>query len=97
MTGSKPNKLIIICWYLVSPAFILGIWTFSWIKYTPISYGKYEYSDGAMTFGWCIALVSIVAIPAGAVHTLVMSSEKTLFEVDLELINSFNFVNSFLF
>jgi hypothetical protein len=50
-----------------------------------------------MTFGWCIALVSIVAIPAGAVHTLVMSSEKTLFEVDLELINSFNFVNSFLF
>ena len=95
MTGSRPNKLIIMCWYLVSPTFIFGIWIFSWIKYTPISYGKYQYSTGAITFGWCIAMVSILAIPAGAVHTLIKSPEKTLFKVKFFDLG-FNSLNSLI-
>lgn len=76
MNGKRPSKLIIMCWYFVSPVFILIIWIFSWIQYTPISYGKKQFSSGAITLGWCIALVSIIAIPAGAIHTLINSSEK---------------------
>ena len=81
MNGSKPNKFILICWYFVSPVFIFGIWIFSWIEYTPISYGKYHYSAGAMAFGWCIAFVSIIAIPAGAAHTLYKTTGKSFTEV----------------
>jgi hypothetical protein len=81
MTGSKPNFFFVLCWYIISPCFIFGIWIFSWIEYTPITYGKYQYSTGAITFGWCISLVSIIAIPAGAIHTLIKSPEKSFFKV----------------
>lgn len=85
MTGKKPNKFILLCWYIVSPLFILIIWIFNWIQYTPITYGKYNYSFGAMTFGWCIALFSIIAIPAGAIHTIYHSPEKTFIKVKKSL------------
>lgn len=81
MTGKKPNKFILVCWYFASPLFILIIWIFNWAQYTPITYGKYHYSSTAMTFGWFICSISIVAIPAGAIHTLWNSPEKKLINV----------------
>ena len=83
-----------MCWYFVSPIFILIIWIFSWIQYTPVTYGKKEFSSGALTFGWCIALVSIIAIPAGAVHSLLNSKEKKILNVNIYIFdfssNEFN-------
>ncbi len=81
MTGKKTIKFITICWYFVSPVFILIIWIFNWIQYTPVTYGKYNYSTGAVLFGWSIAFISIVSIPLGAVHTLMNSSEKRFIDV----------------
>ena len=81
MTGSSPNNIVLVFWYGISPLFIAGIWIFSWIEYTPISYGKYQYSAGAMAFGWCIALVSIIAIPVGAAHTFYKAPGKFFTQV----------------
>lgn len=81
MTGSKPNVYFLACWYVITPAFIIIIWAFNWYHYEPITYGDYQYSVGAQTFGWSIALISIVSIPIGAVHTLVKTPGKTLKEV----------------
>ena len=52
----------------------------NWIQYEPVKYGKYEFSSGAQGFGWCIAVVSIIVIPLGAIHTLIKSEGKTLKE-----------------
>lgn len=60
---------------------VLSIWIINWIEYTPITYGGYHYSNLAMTFGWCIALSSILAIPAAASHTILTSDETTLIKV----------------
>ncbi len=70
MTGHKPNIYFTCCWYVITPLFVTSIWVLNWVQYKPITYGKYEYSLGAQLFGWAISLVSIVAIPAGAIHTL---------------------------
>lgn len=63
-----------MCWYVVSPIFVLVIWSFNWYDiFTTneiITYGDYKFNNGAMGFGWGIAIVSICAIPAGAVHTI---------------------------
>ena len=81
MNGKEPHIGFVICWYIISPLFIFGIWIFSYIEYTPITYGTYEYSTGPMIFGWCVAFVSIIAIPAGALHTIYYSTEVTLYQV----------------
>ena len=81
MNNEKPNKVIVVTWYVVTPVFILIIWGFNWIKYEPIKYGDYEFPVGFQLFGWCIALISIISIPLAAVHTLYKSSGKTLYEV----------------
>ncbi|RNA10549.1 sodium- and chloride-dependent GABA transporter ine-like [Brachionus plicatilis] len=80
MTGSRPAKYFKVCWYVVSPLFITVVWLFNWIRYEPIKYGSYEFPAGAQIFGWCIALVSILAVPLGAIHTLVKSPGKTMAE-----------------
>ena len=106
MNGEKPNKLILVCWYVISPLFILVIWIFSWYKYEPIKYGEKSFSSnyylfcfinlsfliinkifffkaGAMVFGWSIALVSLISIPAGAVHSIITEPNgKTLYQVN---------------
>lgn len=74
LNGEKPNWYIVMCWYVVSPIFVLVIWSFNWYDiFTTneiITYGDYKFNNGAMGFGWGIAIVSICAIPAGAVHTI---------------------------
>lgn len=81
MTGKKPPKYFIICWYVISPLFIFIVWILNWIKYEPIKYGTYEFSSGAQLFGWSIALTSILAVPLGAIHTLIKAPGKSISEV----------------
>ena len=86
LNGEKPNWYIVMCWYVVSPIFVLVIWSFNWYDiFTTneiITYGDYKFNNGAMGFGWGIAIVSICAIPAGAVHTIYkLPSNLSLSEV----------------
>lgn len=83
LNNEKPNKFFVGCWYAVTPVLILVIWTFNWIKYEPIKYGKMEYPASFQVFGWSIALISIMAIPLGAIHQLYKSSGRGFYEVIL--------------
>jgi solute carrier family 6 dopamine transporter-like protein 3 len=92
MNGQRPNVLIRICWVAISPIFILIIWVFSWYDYQPIKYGTKSFSTGALVFGWSVALISIISIPAGAVHTFLNTSQsKSLIEVNSILFKHFIF------
>ena len=71
MTGQKPNAFFLVCWYVVSPAFVFSIWALNWYEYEPIKYGKYEYPLSMKILGWLITLLSIISIPFCAIHTLI--------------------------
>mgnify|MGYP002785583613 CR=1 FL=1 len=80
MNGQKPNIYFLVCWYAITPAFIFIIWIFNWYEYKPVKYEDKDFNVGAQVFGWCIALVSIIAIPLGAIHTLYKAPGKSLYE-----------------
>lgn len=87
LNGQKPNKYITTCWVFVSPVFILIIWSFNWYSIATskeiIKYGDYSFNAGAMGFGWCISLISIMSIPLAAVHTVInIPGDFTLLEVN---------------
>ena len=77
MNGEVVNIYFKICWYGITPVFIFVIWMLNWIQYEPIKYGTYEFSGGAQGFGWCIAVLSLIVIPLGAIHTFVNSKGTT--------------------
>ena len=82
MNGEKPNFYFKACWYVITPSFILIIWGFNWYMYEPIKYGNsYTFNAGAQAFGWCIAMVSIISIPLGALHTFYNAPGKTFKKV----------------
>lgn len=74
MNGERPSKLIKLCWYIISPAFVVIIWSFNWYDVATsnelITYGTYKFNAGAMSFGWSVAFLSILSIPLGALHTI---------------------------
>jgi hypothetical protein len=102
MNNQKPNIFFVTCWYFVSPVFIFAIWVLSWYQFEPISYGSYKFSAGAQAFGWCIALISIISIPLGAIHTVIntpgknLSQVKKIFKNNREFIGEFRLISIFL-
>lgn len=38
-----------------------------WFQYTPLKKGDYEYSPTANAFGWLIAMIAILSVPAVAI------------------------------
>ena len=64
---------------------------FSLVQYTPFSVAGYEYPTWALVLGWFIAILSIVCIPAGAVHAIATAEGKSLWQVRL----SFRLVYSY--
>lgn len=85
LNNEKPNWYIVMCWYVVSPLFVLVIWSFNWYavltKSEIITYGDYKFNNGALSFGWTVAFISICAIPVGALHTIYkLPSNRSLVE-----------------
>ncbi|XP_041456144.1 sodium- and chloride-dependent GABA transporter ine-like isoform X1 [Lytechinus variegatus] len=73
MTGSYPNIYFRACWLVISPVLILAILIFTIVDYEPVTYGKYIYPAWCQGLGWCVALLSIMCMPVGAIHTLATS------------------------
>ena len=97
MNGERPNKLIVLCWYVVSPGFVIIIWSFNWYDVATsgelITYGTYKFNAGALTFGWSIAFLSIISIPLGAIHTIFSLPPGMSF---LQVNNTFSVFNIFI-
>ncbi|KAH9518671.1 hypothetical protein Btru_005954 [Bulinus truncatus] len=88
MTGTKPNIFFIICWFVLSPLLIGGIWVFSMVQYRPLSVADYEYPEWAVGLGWFIALLSVFCIPAGMVHAIYYAKGANLLQKFLNSLQS---------
>ncbi|XP_046448540.1 sodium- and chloride-dependent GABA transporter 1-like [Daphnia pulex] len=69
MLGQKPSRFLYICWVFLAPAVMLGIFVFSIVQYTPVTYGLgYQYPTWAEALGICISLSSMLWIPLYAAY-----------------------------
>ncbi|KAL5013211.1 hypothetical protein ScPMuIL_007481 [Solemya velum] len=57
-----------VCWYAVSPLAIVFIFIFTFVDYTPSTYGDYNYPAWADALGWIMAICSVLAIPITMVY-----------------------------
>ncbi|KAK3085616.1 hypothetical protein FSP39_006139 [Pinctada imbricata] len=82
MTGHRPGYYWRICWKILSPTFLLIIVISSFLHYKPLVYhgslGTYEFPVYANVLGWCIALVSMLLIPAYVVYRICFRAHGSL-------------------
>jgi len=72
MIGYRVNRYWYICWVFLSPAFMVFVFCFYFIKYTPIRYGKdYEYPEWGEALGFMISLSSMLWVPGYAIYFMV--------------------------
>ncbi|KAG1670924.1 Sodium- and chloride-dependent GABA transporter 2 [Nymphon striatum] len=72
MTGIKPPIYFVICWKFVSLFIILGIFIFSFVKYTPLVYAKvYTYPGWGYALGWMTGVTSMLWIPGYFIYYLI--------------------------
>jgi len=83
MLGWKPDPWCMIGWVVLTPSLCAGIFVFSLVKYSPLTYerswGSYAYPDWAIALGWIMALSSIICIPVVAAVKVILA-EGTLIE-----------------
>ena len=58
------------------------IWLFSVTQLSPVTYGDYEYPDGAIVFGWMLGLASLLPVPICAVIAI-LREKGSLVQVSL--------------
>jgi len=69
MIGYRVGWYWFICWCFLAPAFMVFIFIFYFIKYTPITYGNdYEYPPWGEALGFLISLSSMIWVPGYAVY-----------------------------
>lgn len=56
------------------------VWLFSVTQLSPVTYGKYEYPDGAIVIGWMLGLVSLMPIPICAILAI-LREKGSFYEV----------------
>jgi len=77
MIGYKVGWYWYICWVLLAPAFMLFIFVFYFVRYSPIMYGKdYHYPGWGEAMGFLISLSSMIWVPGYAVYYL-LTTEGT--------------------
>ncbi|XP_061183688.1 sodium- and chloride-dependent glycine transporter 1-like [Saccostrea echinata] len=79
MIGYQPGIWWKICWKFITPLTITFIWLFSVTQLSPVTYGDYEYPDGAIVFGWMLGLVSLVPVPVCALIAI-LGEKGNLFQ-----------------
>ncbi|XP_062570938.1 sodium- and chloride-dependent glycine transporter 1-like [Saccostrea cucullata] len=78
MIGYQPGIWWKICWKFITPITITFIWLFSVTQLSPVTYGDYEYPDGAIVFGWMLGLVSLVPVPVCALIAILREEGNLL-------------------
>ncbi|NP_001161606.1 neurotransmitter transporter-like protein [Saccoglossus kowalevskii] len=73
MMGELPNIFFRVCWWVISPILCGFIFISNCASYEVVTYGDYVYPDWVELFGWMVTSMSIVWIPLGMVHSLVVS------------------------
>ncbi|KAM7446489.1 hypothetical protein ABFA07_005148 [Porites harrisoni] len=81
-TGRRVSRWWIMCWKVVTPSMVVGIFLFSIIKYKSVAYEGRMYPSWAEGLGWSIACCSMLCIPITAVRVL-LRAEGSFFEVSV--------------
>ncbi|KAK2156903.1 hypothetical protein LSH36_202g04000 [Paralvinella palmiformis] len=68
MLGKKPNIFWMFCWKFVTPVLVTGILLFTFIDFTPSTYGSYQYPVWGEVIGWTITLFELAFIPGVAIY-----------------------------
>lgn len=80
MVGFRINWYWYCCWIAIAPAFMVFVFLFYFIKYTPITYGgDYSYPKWGEMLGFMISMSSMCWVPGYFVYYL-LTTEGTLVE-----------------
>ncbi|KAK3911079.1 Sodium- and chloride-dependent GABA transporter 2 [Frankliniella fusca] len=79
MTGVSPGAFWRLCWLVLAPAVMLGIFLWSVVQYVPIRYGGYDYPGWGEAVGLLISCASMLWIPGYAVYFM-LTAKGTLAE-----------------
>jgi len=79
MLGFRPMPIIKHIWTWGTPVLTTGTFFYSMAKFTPPTYGSYEYPVWGVIIGWCLALSSMLFIPGYAIY-LMLVTEGTVKE-----------------
>lgn len=69
-----------IAWKFCTPVVILGVFLFSVIQWSGVTYDSYQYPDWAEFCGWVLALASMLWIPGVAIYKIVTTPGSSLFQ-----------------
>lgn len=71
MLGFRIFSVFKICWKYATPLITTAIFSFSVFRYQPVKYnGVYEYPSWAIAFGLCLAMCSMLQVPAYVIYRL---------------------------
>lgn len=76
MLGKRPTFWWYIMWRFVTPILLFAIMVFTWVDYTPSSYGQYNFPKWADVLGWMITMTSVAAIPAVMIITILRHGKR---------------------
>jgi len=68
MIGYRVSMYWYICWCFLAPGFMLFIFIFYFVKYTPITMGDYVYPPWGEALGFAISLSSVLWVPGYAIY-----------------------------
>merc|ERR1719312_25859 len=80
MIGYRVSYYWFVCWVFLAPAFMVFIFVFYFVRYSPITMGSYHYPAWGEILGFCISLSSMLWVPGYAIY-YVLSSNGTWSEV----------------
>jgi len=70
MIGYRVSLYWLVCWTVLAPAFMLFIFVFYFVKYTPITMGDYKYPAWGEALGFMISLSSMAWVPGYMLYYL---------------------------
>lgn len=71
MLGFKVNFWFKLCWCGITPLVIMGLFVSQWVLFELLKYGdSYVYPIWAQGLGLCLALSSMVCVPAYAIYAM---------------------------
>lgn len=80
MIGYRINYYWYVCWVFLSPAFMVFLFSFYFVKYTPIAMANYKYPVWGEFLGFTISFSSMIWVPGYAIYYL-LSNKGTWREV----------------
>jgi solute carrier family 6 (neurotransmitter transporter, glycine) member 5/9 len=81
MLNRKTGWYFRICWGIITPTIMIGIFFYFVYTWKPINYQDIEYSLGMHMIGWCISLFALLQLPIWAIVAIVQQKESSLLAV----------------